>query len=201
MKQREKTQLTRERILAAAMNEFGVRGHAGASLNNICAAGIPKGLLYHNFESKDALYLACVEICFNDLTEHMKKAEVGSDLQKYLSARFCFFKEHPKEAHIFFDALLQPPEALREQIQTLRAGFDELNSALYQRLLSTVTLRQGVLYEDALQYFSMLQMMFNTYFSSPAFSELPFEEKIDLHEARLSQMLDFMLYGIAERDK
>ena len=58
MKKEEKTGLTKERILLAAMEEFGEKGYAAASLNNICAAGIPKGLLYHNYENKDALYLA-----------------------------------------------------------------------------------------------------------------------------------------------
>ena len=181
------------------MDEFGKHGYAGAALNNICTSGIPKGLLYHNFKSKDELYLTCVGICFDGLTEHLKKADIGSNLQKYMSARFGYFKKHEKEARIFFDAVLQPPEAMREQIQALRAEFDELNSELYREILSSVTLRDGVLYEDALRYFAMQQAMFNGYFSSPAFCDLPFEEKISIHEAKLSQTLDFMLYGIAER--
>lgn len=36
------------------MQEFGSKGYRGASLNTICEAGIPKGLLYHNFKNKDA---------------------------------------------------------------------------------------------------------------------------------------------------
>lgn len=181
------------------MDEYGKKGYAGASLNNICAAGIPKGLLYHNFKSKDDLYLACVEICFDGLTEHLKNAEIGGNLQKYMSARFDWFKAHENETHIFFDAVLQPPEVLREQIRALRSGFDKLNSELYRKILSSVTLREGVLYEDALRYFAMQQAMFNGYFSSPAFRELPFDEIISIHEAWLPQMLDFTLYGIAER--
>ena len=199
MKQLEKTKLTREKILSAAMDEYGANGYAGASLNNICAAGIPKGLLYHNFKNKDELYLTCVGICFDGLTEHLKNTDVGCDLQKYMSVRLDWFKKHEQEARIFFDAVLQPPEALREIIQELRVGFDKLNGELYQKILSSVTLREGVLYEDALRYFAMQQTMFNGYFSSPAFRDLSFDEKISIHEARLSQMLDFMLYGIAER--
>ena len=65
MKKEEKTELTKERILTAAMEEFGEKGYAAAALNNICAAGIPKGLLYHNYENKDALYLACVKRSFS----------------------------------------------------------------------------------------------------------------------------------------
>ena len=59
MKKAEKTELTKKKILHQAMQEFGSKGYRGASLNAICEAGIPKGLLYHNFKNKDALYLAC----------------------------------------------------------------------------------------------------------------------------------------------
>ena len=37
MKKEEKTELTKERILTAAMEEFGEKGYAAAALNNICA--------------------------------------------------------------------------------------------------------------------------------------------------------------------
>lgn len=77
MKKEEKTGLTKERILLAAMEEFGEKGYAAASLNNICAAGIPKGLLYHNYENKDALYLACVKQSFSILMNCLQ--EKGGD--------------------------------------------------------------------------------------------------------------------------
>lgn len=197
----EKTRLTRERILSAAMDEFGRNGYAGASLNNICAAGIPKGLLYHNFKSKDALYLACVGMCFDGLTAHMAKVENSGDFQQYMSARLDYFREHENEACLFFDAVLQPPEALRERLQALRCGFDTQNRRFWQKLLSSVCLREGVSQEQALRYFNMQQAMFNGYFSSPVFRELSLDEKIGIHEAWLPQILDFMLYGIAERKK
>lgn len=45
-RQEEKTELTRERILQAAMQEFGTNGYAATKVNTICGkSGIPKGLL------------------------------------------------------------------------------------------------------------------------------------------------------------
>lgn len=46
MKREEKTKLTRERIIAASIDEFGSKGYAMASVNNVCDAGIAKGLIY-----------------------------------------------------------------------------------------------------------------------------------------------------------
>ena len=94
MKQEKKTELTKEKIINAAIEEFGTKGYSGASLNAICNTGISKGLLYHNFENKDAIYLACVKRCFRELTDYLKQQDIGADFQKYMSARICYFSEH-----------------------------------------------------------------------------------------------------------
>lgn len=201
MKREEKTEITKQKILSAAFCEFGENGYWAASLNNICATGIPKGLLYHNFKSKDDLYLACVGICFSDLTGYLKNADPGSDPQKYMSARLCFFKQNELKARIFFDAVLQPPEHLHEQIQDLRKDFDELNTQLYKKILACVKLRKGVSPEDAFEYFSILQAAFNGYFSSPECRKLSFTEKMTAHETSLTKLLDLMIFGIAEREE
>lgn len=92
MKKEEKTELTRKRILAAAMKEFGENGYQGASLNRICDIGIPKGLLYHNFENRDALYLACLEQSFATFTGFLREDGLGFGLQHYMDTRLHFSK-------------------------------------------------------------------------------------------------------------
>ena len=94
MKKEIKTELTKEKILSAAMMEFGTKGYAGGSLNSVCSAGIAKGLLYHNFKNKDALYLACAERCLERLMEHLKKENVCSDVHHYMETRLQFFQEN-----------------------------------------------------------------------------------------------------------
>ncbi|MFE0515767.1 TetR/AcrR family transcriptional regulator [Streptomyces sp. NPDC058964] len=53
----------RERqIIAAAMEEFGRRGHSAASMAEIARrVGVTKPMLYTYFGSKDGLYTACVD--------------------------------------------------------------------------------------------------------------------------------------------
>ena len=103
MKREEKNQQTRRRIMDSALAEFAANGYGGSSVNTICAAqGISKGIVYHYFESKDELYLACVEECFQCLTAHLSAAlpeedagAVEDQLGRYFSARMAFFQEHP----------------------------------------------------------------------------------------------------------
>ena len=71
MKQEERTELTRAKILDAAMEEFGKSGYNGGSINNICKRGIHKGLVYHNFKDKDELYILCVKKSCDHLVNYM----------------------------------------------------------------------------------------------------------------------------------
>ena len=98
MKREEKNQQTQRRIMDSALAEFAEKGHGGSSVNTICAAqGISKGIIYHYFENKDELYLACVEECFQRLTAHLSAAlpeeddgSVEDQLGRYFTARMTF---------------------------------------------------------------------------------------------------------------
>ena len=62
MNREEKNRQTRAKILAGATAEFAAHGYEAASLNTVClSGGISKGIIYHYFESKDELYLACLK--------------------------------------------------------------------------------------------------------------------------------------------
>lgn len=200
MKKEEKTELTKKKILMAAIQEFGSNGYKGASLNAVCESGISKGLVYHNFKNKDALYLSCVELCFQSLTKCLKEADIGNDLEKYMRVRMEYFKKHEMEAHIFFEAVLQPPETLYPQICILKKEFDELNKEIYREILDAIQLREEITYDEAMMYFTMLQNMFNSFFGSQNYRNIPLSDKMDIHERDLPKILDFMLYGIARRN-
>jgi TetR/AcrR family transcriptional regulator len=60
--QSERADLTRARILSAAIREFGANGLAGARTEQIAeAAGVNKALLYYYFRSKEDLYTSAIE--------------------------------------------------------------------------------------------------------------------------------------------
>lgn len=200
MTQEEKTSRTRERILTAAIEEFGTKGYAAATVGEICGEhNITKGLLYHNFASKEELYLACVSRCFEQVTNYLQGQESGAELQRYMERRFQFFSAYPLYARIFFEAVLQPPEKLKTAIQERKKEFDAFNRIVYRNALENLTLREGVTEQDALDYYEIMQEMFNGYFSSSAYAGKDLQFLGSEHESRLAKILDLMLYGIVER--
>lgn len=205
MKKEEKTRRTYEKILTAAIEEFGTNSYDSGSLTTICNKHqISKGLIYHNFKSKDDLYLQCVRICFEEMTTYMRLCEVhGSTVQEtirnFLHERQRFFQENPYFGNIFFNTVLQPPSHLRNEIRDIRREFDDFSLNCYRNLLKKLHLRDGIEMEAATEYFLIFQEMFNGYFQSKSYGKNDFHTLISDHELNLSKILDIMLYGIAEK--
>lgn len=203
MKQQEKTRITQERILDAALKEFGTKSYEAASINTICSAShISKGLLYHNFKNKDDLYLQCVRICYDGLLEHLKSGELNyqdslAGLQTLLERRQEFFREHPLYSNIFFNTILQPPAHLLASIREIRKDYDEFLAACCRSIFAHLELRGGITTDIAVEYFMIFQEMFNGYFQGKLGESGDFSSLIQDHEGKLPQLLDLMLYGIA----
>ncbi len=201
MKQKERTKRTKERILEAALKEFGEKGYAGATIGEICEKyNISKGLLYHNFDSKATLYLACVSRCFDEVTAYLTAQTTDADLKQYMKCRVRYFLDHPLDARIFFEAVLQPPSGLEQEIKIRKKDFDLFNQQVYHKAISKLPLRDGITETIALEYYSIMQEMFNGYFNSQAYAGKDFSAKIAAHEEKLAQILDIMLYGLAKKE-
>ena len=113
MKREEKNQQTKRRIMESALKEFAEQGYGASSVNNICSCeGVSKGIIYHYFQTKDELYLACVDECFRALTEYLGEKRllegetVHRQLQLYFDARFEFFQLFPLYRRMFCVAVI-----------------------------------------------------------------------------------------------
>lgn len=201
MKREEKTEITRRRILDAAVEEFGRNGYAAGSVNNICKTGINKGLVYHNFKNKDELYLKCVEKSCEDLIRYVVFQGADTGFVEYMNARMCFFKEHEQKANIFLEARTNPPYLLSDQIRGIFSDFDELNRSIFERELSKHKLREGVSKEDAINYFFEIQKIYNLDFTKESEGKMSPDSQLELHERKIRKVFDFMLYGIAKGEE
>ncbi|MGN0482187.1 MAG: TetR/AcrR family transcriptional regulator [Lachnospiraceae bacterium] len=201
MKQIEKTKLTKEKILAVAIDEFGTNGYAPASINNVCNAGISKGLIYHHFKNKDTLYVACLEVCMNELVHALNAVIDQKNFDLYVKTRLSFFEEQKNKGNMLLEAFISPPELHRETIQRIRKPYDALNQRAFEQILEEHDLREDVQKESATEYFLLMQTMFNWYFTNPAMQTHSPENVRKLHEDALPKMIDFMLHGILKEDE
>lgn len=203
MKKEEKTKLTREKIVNAAMKEFGEKHYDRASINTICTNNnISKGLIYHNFKNKDDLYLECVKICYQKLieaSEHIPYSSIDfhKQLEEFINARQTFFKNNPYLAKIFFNSILFPPPHLSGELKYIRKDYDNFLKIRYTELLKNVQLKPSLSLEKAVQYFLIFQEMYNSYFRDLHIENQNMDTLIEIHETKISELLDILLYGMS----
>ena len=192
----------RRRILDGALTEFSDHGYGGSSINTICAAqNLSKGIVYHYFSTKDALYLVCVEECFQQLTEYIRAnftAEPGpieEQLKRYFVVRMDFFHANPVYQRLFCEAVTTPPAHLSSKIRLCRQDFDAFNMQILERLLGSIELRSGVSKADAIETFRQYQDFINVRYQAIAANGQSFEA----HEEDCQKMLGILLYGVIER--
>lgn len=193
MKQSEKNQRSRELILMHAFSEFAEHGYSGSSLNQICARGdISKGLLYHYYANKDALYLSCVARLFHEMTDFLKKRIDIADvtIMQYFAGRMHFFQQYPVHRQLFYDVLMYPPSHLRQEIEQCRADFDAFNNKALRAVLQREKLDERISLEEALVQFRAFVNFLGVYIREDSASDA---------EQKAGELLHTMLYGLIAR--
>lgn len=195
MKKEEKTVLTKERIMNAAMETFGNNGYEATSLNSICSKyHIAKGLLYHNYKGKDELYLNCVKQCFDKLIEHLNSnVDKENQLESYFISRINFFHKYPYYKRIFYDAISYPPHHLKEEILKIKSKFDELNTKFLYEIVENLDLSDDISKEEVIDTFKQYQDFMNS--KSQTNQEVDIKE----HEKKCYKALQILLYGVIKR--
>jgi len=139
-------------ILDTAIKEFGEKGFLSASTNNIAKeAKVSKGLIFHYYESKIMLFIACVSSCLEDLNNYCS-ADIPrfEDPKKmllfYLQKKILFFRENPMDLKILYEARCSPPSE-EDGYEKLSLLFSEYENDAYEQLFeffSIFSLREDV---------------------------------------------------------
>ena len=167
MTQRERKQRSKEKILVAAMAEFGTKDFDAVTMDGICFAhGISKGMMYHYFSGREELFLRCVEEVFGGLRlwlepllERLDALEPRSAIREYFLARERYFGERPVEKAIFENAMFRTPRGLEERIEALHAPLSELNRRFTLRLTERLQPRPGHSREELQLYFEAIDLL------------------------------------------
>ena len=119
---------TRERVLAAAAEQFAAHGFAGTSLAAISkACGISDGLILHHFQTKQTLYRQVLEEMSGRYAQVLAQAQAsaGSPEQamlRTLEATFNFWKQDRTYQRISQWAALEGRSELAQQEAGLTAA-------------------------------------------------------------------------------
>jgi TetR/AcrR family transcriptional regulator len=98
----------RERILTAALREFGEKGFAGARVEKIThEANANKQLVYHYFGNKEALFKSVLELAYREYTGDALRLAIADLDAKTALRQFVDTMFRPSSATVYFNQILQ----------------------------------------------------------------------------------------------
>jgi TetR/AcrR family transcriptional regulator len=98
----------RDRLLAAALREFGEKGFAGARVEKITRdANANKQLVYHYFGNKEALFKSVLELAYKEYTGDalrlsIERSDARTALRLFVDTMF-----RPSSSTVYFNQILQ----------------------------------------------------------------------------------------------
>ncbi len=157
----------RDRVLHAAMREFGARGFSAGSINVIAReAGIAKGSVFQYFTDKADLYTHVAghvaRTVRDEFTETMRaRAAEHDDLFRLLRAILTdwvvYFRDHPLEREVFFAITFEIDQDSRRAIRSVvDAHVIEVLEALLSAAEGHGQLREGASRDHALSLLVLL---------------------------------------------
>ncbi|KRA32543.1 MULTISPECIES: TetR/AcrR family transcriptional regulator [unclassified Nocardioides] len=127
-------------ILDIATEELGMHGYAHTSLTVVAQrAGISKPLIYMYFDSKDGLYLACLERAGDQIVEAVTAVQNGVALTRALdtvAAIFATLEPRRQDWAVLWDETLPPGSTVREAALQYRRKLIDLGSVGTHELLA-----------------------------------------------------------------
>jgi AcrR family transcriptional regulator len=92
---------TRTKILQAAISEFGERGFAAASTDDMAErCGVNKRMIYYYYGSKEGLYLAALEAVFENLVTREREIKIedldpAAAIEAIINLKIDYYLENP----------------------------------------------------------------------------------------------------------
>ena len=203
MTRAEHKQKSVEKIIAAAMEEYGTKEYAGVSINEICKKeGISKGIVYYYFTNVDALFLACVKKSFYDFEQFIQQQLQSADPtqaigKRYIQIRQAFFQQYPLHCNIIHAALFQTPVSMRPEIEKCRAGMEKINCRMLNAMFDEYELRRGISREKAVDFVKTYMEIYLHYLNrNIKTSASNAVEQMNQTEKAVFDSLDYILFGL-----
>ena len=199
----------RERLLAAALREFGENGYAGARVEKITReAKANKQLLYHYFGNKEALFKSVLELAYKEYTGDVLRLAIANSHAKPALRRFIDTLFRPSNTTVAFNQILQDENRFGarhvKRLLTIKHTYVEvikLVQTILDKGVKEGIFRRGI---DPREFYVSLVGMFNLRTANAktlaAAVGLPLDTAAGMARSR-AKAFDLILHGIGSRNR
>jgi TetR/AcrR family transcriptional regulator len=199
----------RERLLAAALREFGQNGYAGARVDKITReANANKQLLYHYFGNKEALFKSVLELAYKEYTGDALRLAIANSDAKTALRRFIDTLFRPSNTTVAFNQILQDENRFGarhvKRLLTVKHTYVEvikLVQTILDKGVEEGIFRRGI---DPREFYISLVGMFNLRTANAktlaAALGVPLDTAAGMARSR-AQAFDLILHGIGSPNR
>jgi AcrR family transcriptional regulator len=200
-RQKRNADLTRTKILRAAISEFGERGFAAASTDDMAErCDVNKRMIYYYYGSKEGLYLAALESVFENLVAREREIKIEDldpavAIETIINLKIDYYLENPHFVSFLSMENLYKARHLRKskKLALFRATLTELITGILKRGQCSGQFRMDI--EPVDFYVSMCALCI-MYFSNQHTLGVIFERDMMTRanlERRRRTVIDFVL--------
>lgn len=205
---------TRDKIIAAALDVFAVRGKHGARMEEIASkAAVNKALVYYYFNSKDNLFrevlMLIMEHMYRSILEVAGRVEPQTEdpldrIRRMVLSHFEAFSKNEAYAKVFLQAVAVDPEDVQEALHRLRKDHSWMNSQTLVAFLEEGK-KRGLFRDINAQQvlISLMGMNMIHFIGKPmakALFDAPVEDDEKFVKERGESIVDLLLHGIVNPD-
>jgi AcrR family transcriptional regulator len=173
---RKLSDTTRERILAASVEEFASKGLAGARVDSIAAAAdCNKAMLYYFFNSKEDLYLEVLEESYAHMREHESKLDLAhlpplEAIKRLVEFKFDYYSKHPSLIKLLSGENLNQANYLRQskRLRGMQSPLLETLTAVLKAGAAEGCMRQDI--DPVELYISIASLAYFYFANAPTLS-------------------------------
>jgi TetR/AcrR family transcriptional regulator len=200
-RQKRNADITRAKILQAAISEFGERGFAAASTDDMAErCGVNKRMIYYYYGSKEGLYLAALESVFENLVTREREIKIEDldpavAIETIINLKIDYYLQNPHFVSFLSMENLYKARHLRKskKLALFRATLTELITRILNRGQHSGQFRTDI--EPVDFYVSMCALCI-MYFSNQHTLGVIFEREMMTRanlERRRRTVIDFVL--------
>lgn len=196
---------TRDKIIAAALDEFVAHGKAGARVDRIAsAAGVNKAMIYYHFNSKENLYLEVVKSFYIDMGQRASRIvsetmTLEEGLLALVDLHVQIFHNNQKLRRLLLRELADPKEDI---LDSIARAFDAtgLAQTIRGRLAEGIAAGRIRQADDRQLIVAFISLSIGYFFIYPIVDRvLNIEDNRTFVEERKSLLVDIFMNGIKAR--
>lgn len=194
------------RILKAAIQEFGKKGYKQGSTNCICETlGVSKGIIFYYFKSKEQLFLEAVTLCMDEFYDYMNENFIKGTtplegIKGCCLARKNFFTNRIEYLRLFCEVLYRNSEVGTEIVAHLKKEYEKHTFHIIEKILEGVELNTKINREEniwmAVRLLEIIDLEMVASYEEKKEKIPKSEELLERQMQKYEGYLEILLYGI-----